>query len=161
MKCFLLSLLLSSQVFAAATVSKTIDSLQTSGGLPLPVASGGTASSATPTNGQLLIGNGSGYTAASLGAGTANVTTTPGSGSLAISVAVGTNQVQDVFYGNGSATTATLSFTPTNTLAVGCYQDGTALFQGSGNDYTISSATITWVTAPPTGSKLLCVYNKY
>ena len=161
MKFFVLLLLFCTQALAGSTVQKTVDSLQTSGGLPLPVASGGTGSSSTPSNGQLLIGNGTGFTAASLGAGTANVSTSVGAGSLSVSVAVGANQVQDVFYGNGSSTSATLSFTPTNTLAVVCHQDGTTLFQGATNDYTISSTTITWVTAPPTGSKLMCNYNKY
>ena len=54
----------------------------------LPVATGGTALSSTPSNGQLLIGNGTGYT---LAAPTASspITVTTGSGTLALSIADG------------------------------------------------------------------------
>ena len=50
------------------------------------VANGGTALSATPTNGQLPIGNGSGYTLATVTGG-AGITVTNGSGSITISAA--------------------------------------------------------------------------
>jgi len=49
----------------------------------LPVASGGTGVTSTPTNGQLLIGNGTGYTAATITAGS-NITVTNGAGSITI-----------------------------------------------------------------------------
>lgn len=53
----------------------------------VPIAQGGTALSATPTNGQLLIGNGTGYTLASLTAGT-GISITPGAGSISIASTV-------------------------------------------------------------------------
>lgn len=49
----------------------------------LAVANGGTALTATPTNGQLAIGNGTGYTLAALTAGT-GVSVTNGAGSITI-----------------------------------------------------------------------------
>jgi len=49
----------------------------------LPTVNGGTALTATPTNGQLLIGNGAGYTLATLTAGT-GVSITNGPGSITI-----------------------------------------------------------------------------
>jgi|688.fasta_scaffold63898_5 hypothetical protein len=49
----------------------------------LPVASGGTGNTGTPTNGQLLIGNGTGYTQATITAG-ANITVTNGVGTISI-----------------------------------------------------------------------------
>jgi hypothetical protein len=49
----------------------------------LGVANGGTALTATPTNGQLAIGNGTGYTLAALTAGT-GVSVTNGAGSITI-----------------------------------------------------------------------------
>lgn len=52
-------------------------------GTALGVAHGGTALTATPSNGQLAIGNGSGYSLATLTAGS-NVTITEGSGSITI-----------------------------------------------------------------------------
>jgi hypothetical protein len=49
----------------------------------LPVASGGTALTTTPTNGQLLIGNGTNYTLSTLTAGS-NITITNASGGITI-----------------------------------------------------------------------------
>lgn len=51
----------------------------------LPIGSGGTGVTSTPTNGQILIGNGSGYTIATLTQGT-GVTITNGSGSCSIAI---------------------------------------------------------------------------
>lgn len=56
--------------------------------IPVPVAMGGTATTATPANGQLLIGNGTGFTPATLTPG-ANVTITNGSGSITIAASGG------------------------------------------------------------------------
>jgi hypothetical protein len=50
---------------------------------PLPVGSGGTGLSATPTNGQLLIGNGAGYTLGTLTAGV-GISVLEGAGSVTI-----------------------------------------------------------------------------
>jgi hypothetical protein len=51
----------------------------------LPIASGGTALSTTPTNGQLLIGNGTGYTLATLTGTTNRITVTNTSGTITLS----------------------------------------------------------------------------
>lgn len=59
----------------------------------LGVASGGTGTSLTPTNGQLLVGNGSGYTLTTLTAGT-GVTVTNATGSITIA-ASSTGGAQD------------------------------------------------------------------
>ena len=59
---------------------------------------------------------------------------------------------------NGSNTSFTLSPTPTDSANVNCFENGVQQQQGSGNDYTISGATITYLTAPPTGSKLNCLW---
>ena len=59
---------------------------------------------------------------------------------------------------NGSNTSFTLSPTPAASADVNCFLNGVQQQQGSGNDYTISGATITYLTAPPTGSKLNCLW---
>ena len=50
---------------------------------PVPVASGGTGLSSTPTSGQLLIGNGAGFTLATLTAGS-GISVTNAEGSITI-----------------------------------------------------------------------------
>lgn len=62
---------------------------------------------------------------------------------------------------NGSNTSFTLAHTPGVSLTLTLYLDGVALLPGSGNDYTISSATITLGSACSTGQQLLAVYSKY
>ena len=59
---------------------------------------------------------------------------------------------------NGANTTFTLSPTPAASANVNCFMNGVQQQQGAGNDYTISGATITYLTAPPTGSKLNCLW---
>jgi hypothetical protein len=59
---------------------------------------------------------------------------------------------------NGSNTSFTLSPTPTASADVNCFENGLQQQQGAGNDYTISGATITYLTAPPTGTKLNCLW---
>ena len=83
-----------------------------------------------------------------------SVITVPAGGSW-----VGGNQVQDKFSGNGTKTAFTLSNTPTAGAAVVCDEDGLA--QNQTGDYSVSSATVTEVTAPASGQTLKCVYNKY
>jgi hypothetical protein len=60
---------------------------------------------------------------------------------------------------NGSNTTFTLANTPT-TGSEHVYLNGVLQESGSGNDYTISSATITMLTAPISGDKLRVSYRK-
>jgi hypothetical protein len=66
---------------SGGAVYATSTSALTSG--TLPVGSGGTGATNTPTNGQLLIGNGTGYTVATLTPGT-GISVTDGAGSITI-----------------------------------------------------------------------------
>lgn len=60
---------------------------------------------------------------------------------------------------NGVNTSFTLAYTPTaNTLQL--YQNGIRLKSGAGNDYTITTNTITMTTAPISTDVLLCDYMK-
>lgn len=59
---------------------------------------------------------------------------------------------------NGSNVTFTLSPTPAASANVNCFENGLQQQQGAGNDYTISGATITYLTAPPTGTKINCLW---
>lgn len=60
---------------------------------------------------------------------------------------------------NGSNVTFTLANTPT-AGSEHLYLNGVLQESGSGNDYTISSATITMTTAPASGEKLRATYRK-
>ena len=60
---------------------------------------------------------------------------------------------------NGSNVTFTLANTPISG-SEHVYLNGARQLVGAGNDYTISSATITFATAPPTGSNLLVDYRQ-
>ncbi len=72
----------------------------------------------------------------------------------------GANQNQGAPTGliNGSNTSYTLSPTPTVSANVNCFLNGVQQRQGAGTDYTISGATITYLTAPPTNSTLNCLW---
>ena len=60
---------------------------------------------------------------------------------------------------NGSNTSFTLANTPTaGTVSV--YLNGIYQEAGAGNDYTISTNTITYLTAPVTGDKIRVNYMK-
>lgn len=60
---------------------------------------------------------------------------------------------------NGANTTYTLANTPV-TGSEHVYLNGILQEPGGGNDYTISSATITYLTAPLTGDKIRVSYRK-
>lgn len=60
---------------------------------------------------------------------------------------------------NGSNTTFTLANTPTSGTEQ-VFLNGILQDPGAGNDYTISGATITYLTAPVSGDKLRCTYMK-
>lgn len=70
------------------------------------------------------------------------------------------NDYQEVPSGsiNGSNVTFTLAHTPGAATNVNCFLNGLQQRQGAGLDYTISGATITYLTAPPTGYTLNCLY---
>lgn len=62
---------------------------------------------------------------------------------------------------NGSNTSFTLANTPVAGLTVSLSVSGTTLNQGSGQDFTISGATITLASACAIGQSLWAVYSKY
>lgn len=133
----------------------------------LAVGNGGTGLATTPTNGQLLIGNGTNYTLATLTQGT-GITITNGAGTITIAASASglgtTNFVtREVPTGtiNGTNATFTLANTPTaGTEQV--YVNGVLQNVGAGNDYTISTTTITFLSGaiPQTGDVVLVSYMK-
>jgi len=60
---------------------------------------------------------------------------------------------------NGSNTAFVLANTPT-TGTEHVYLNGMLMESGGGNDYTISGATLTLLTAPLSGEKIRCTYRK-
>lgn len=134
----------------------------------LPVGNGGTGVATTPTNGQVLIGNGSGYTLATISGG-AGITVTNGAGSISLAVntttilAKGDFVVREIPTGtvNGSNATFTLAATPVSG-SEHVFVNGVLQNVGAGNDYTISGATITFLTGaiPQTGDIVRVSYLK-
>ena len=59
---------------------------------------------------------------------------------------------------NGSNTTFTLAHTVSPAASLACYLNGVEQ-RAAGADYTLATATITYGTAPPTGSTLVCYYR--
>jgi hypothetical protein len=134
----------------------------------LAIGNGGTGVTGTPTNGQLLIGNGSGYTIANLTAGT-GISITNGAGTISLAVnsatfiAVANYVVRETPTGtiNGTNATFTLAATPVaGTEQV--YVNGIQQNSGAGNDYTISTNTITFLAGaiPQTGDVVKVTYLK-
>lgn len=134
----------------------------------LGIANGGTGLATTPTNGQLLIGNGTGYTLAALTAGT-GITVSNAAGSISIAVnsatfiAAANYVVRESPTGtiNGVNTIFTLAATPV-AGSEHVYVNGILQNSGSGNDYTISGATITFLAGaiPQTGDVVRVSYLK-
>jgi phage-related tail fiber protein len=136
----------------------------------LPIANGGTNVTTTPTNGQLLIGNGSGYALAALSPGT-GITITNGAGTITISTTalIASNFVDKEVptkQGGGTAPDGlTTIYNLANTPVTGSehvYVNGVLQNPGAGNDYTIASAAITFLTGaiPQTGDVVLVSYRK-
>lgn len=129
-------------------------------GVPLPIASGGTALSTTPTNGQLLIGNGTGYTLATI-TGTANqvnVATGAGSTTLSLPQSIHTGATPSFtgltisgLTGNSVATVATGGVIQETTLtngqlligSTGAVPVAASLTAGSGISITPAAGAIT------------------
>lgn len=134
----------------------------------LAVGNGGTGLATTPTNGQLLIGNGTNYTLAALTQGT-GITVTNGSGSITVAVntstilAVANYVVRETPTGtvNGTNPTFTLANTPVSGTEQ-VFVNGVLQNSGAGNDYTISTATITFLSGaiPQTGDIVRVTYLK-
>lgn len=115
----------------------------------LPVASGGTGTGSTPTNGQLLIGNGSGYTVSTLTAGS-GISITNGVGSVTIAAIAPAVTVRGITL-TGSAGTFSNAGTPGTYPLLGYTVSGSNFGAGyyrstsSGNFLTsnvLTSATI-------------------
>jgi phage-related tail fiber protein len=134
----------------------------------LPIANGGTNLSTTPTNGQLLIGNGTGYALATLSAGT-GISVTNGAGTISVAVNSASVLLVANFVSNetpsgtinGTNATFTLAATPVaGTEHV--HVNGVLQNSGVGNDYTISTNTITFLAGaiPQTGDVVKVTYLK-
>lgn len=134
----------------------------------LPVGNGGTGQSSY-LNGEILIGNTTGNTLvkSTLTAGS-GITITNGAGSITIAISssiyTASNFVtREVPTGtvNGSNATFTLANTPTASTEE-VHVNGVLQNAGAGNDYTISGATITFLTGaiPQTGDVVLVNYRK-
>lgn len=134
----------------------------------LPVANGGTGLATTPTNGQVLIGNGTNYSLSTLTGGT-GITITNGAGTISIAVnsatflLVANYVVRESPTGtiNGVNATFNLAATPiAGTEEI--YVNGILQNSGAGNDYTISGATITFLSGaiPQTGDIVRVTYLK-
>ena len=74
----------------------------------------------------------------------------------------------DYYFINNETPTGTVNgvntdFVLANDIILGServFVNGARQFSGAGNDYTISGSTITFATAPPTGSNIICDYTK-
>jgi phage-related tail fiber protein len=135
----------------------------------LPVANGGTGlNSSAAANGQLLIGNGTGFALANLTAGT-GISIANAAGTITISsnaadvVLVANYVVREAPTGavNGVNAAFTLAFTPVAGKEQ-VYVNGILQNSGSGNDYIISGATITFQSGaiPQTGDIIRVTYLK-
>jgi hypothetical protein len=143
MKLFLLIIFWSALAYSTTPVSKTIDNLKTTGGSTLALPSTGT-NLATDTNTLTFTGK-----------------TISGSNNTLSQLPVESQMQQDIFYGNSTTTSFTLSFSQVSVSGLLCYLDGMALVQGSSNDYTASGTTLSLNVAPATGQRILCIYSKY
>jgi hypothetical protein len=134
----------------------------------LPIANGGTNLTAAPTNGQLLVGNGTGYTLATL-TGSATISVTNAAGSITLNAVTGASGVITApNFVVGEIPTGTINgvnavFTLANTPLAGkeiVHVNGIRQQVGAGNDYTISGATITFLSGaiPQTGDNILVDY---
>lgn len=142
-----LILFLSSQAFGATTRTVNANTFATPDGTKtwaVPVSTGGnivaTATADTLTN-----------------------KTIDGSTNTLSKLPIASQINADIFYGNGSTTSLTLS-NSTGTAAapdLRCYMDGAILVQGIDYSYTAGSATVTMTTAPSTGQIIKCVYSKF
>jgi hypothetical protein len=135
----------------------------------LPVANGGTGlNSSAAANGQLLIGNGTGFALANLTAGT-GISIANAAGTITISsnaadvVLVANYVVREAPTGavNGVNAAFVLAFTPVAGKEQ-VYVNGILQNSGSGNDYIISGATITFQSGaiPQTGDIIRVTYLK-
>jgi hypothetical protein len=111
----------------------------------LPIGSGGTGLTATPTNGQIDIGNGTGFTRTTLTAGTA-ITITNAAGSITISAAV--RPTSDQFTASAGQASFTLTQTPLSNPNskpyVWMFINGV---RANNNAYSVSGSTVSYTAA--------------
>ena len=74
---------------------------------------------------------------------------------------ISSQTIVDTFFGNGSATSLTLSFGTPNASELQCFLDGTALDPTTDYTYTGGTTTVTLTTAAATGQRIKCVYSRY
>ena len=111
----------------------------------------------TGTNAQIIISNGSTNNWETV-SGDATITN---AGVVSISGGIANHLVtREAPSGsiNGSNTTFTLAHTPSPVGSEMVFLNGLLQESGAGNDYTISGATITYLTAPQTGDTLYVTY---
>lgn len=133
----------------------------------LRVHNGGTGvNGSTAANGTLLIGNGTGYTLATLTQGT-GITITNGSGGITIAATFTNSSFVTREIPTGAINGTNATFTLANTPIAGTeevFVNGILQNVGSGNDYTISGATITFSSSPDarpqTGDTVLVNYRR-
>lgn len=146
MKILIAILLLSVEVFAASTRTIDADAISSSDkskNWPLPAVS------------TTIVGRSSTDTLTSK--------TLSGASNTFSQLPIASDHQQEVPSGtiNGSNVTFTLAFTPVASASVQLYLDGILLISGAGNDYTISGATITMITAPALGQSIRANYPRY
>lgn len=133
----------------------------------LPVANGGTALSATPTNGQLLIGNGTNYTLATLTQGSGAIIT---NGVGTITIAVDSSALVTSFSAGTTGFTPSVAtsgaITLAGTLAVANGGTGVTttptngqLLIGNGTNYTVATLASGTGISTTTGSGTLQINN--
>ena len=116
----------------------------------------------TGTAGQVYIANGSGVLTPTTLSGDVSSVSSAGAVTLATTVVKTSGYiVRETPSGtiNGSNVTFTLANTPVSGTEQ-VFLNGILQEPGSGNDYTISSSTITYLTAPATGDRLRVTYLK-
>ena len=130
---------------ASSTTIKQMDTLKNStGGNALSVPAGGVSDSLATLTGTQTFGAGSTWNGVAIGTAYGGV---------------GTWQ-QDIFTGcNGSTTAFTLSYAPTATAVVRARIDGLEQTYGGGYDFTVSSTTLTLVSACASGQTLVVSYT--
>jgi len=110
----------------------------------LPIGSGGTGVTGTPTNGQLLIGNGSGYALATITAG-ANISVTNGAGTITIAGGGSGGYAWSAITANQSAVVGQGYFVTANAVdvalpATSAVGDSFQISLDGGTSWTISQA---------------------
>ena len=132
-----------------ATAAPTFQVLGLVGGGTNNTALSATAGGVIYTDGTKLV---------NVGAGTSGQFLKSNGAAAPAWASVTLNYQKDVFYGNGTSTTFTLSFTPLADASTLVMQDGIVLINTT--DYTFSGTTLTMVTAPVAGQVILVQYAR-